>query len=120
MKLDEKTNDLKLKSTWQLGELKTIISLDHNAASSQPSFLIEFETRNADEQGKYVWKCEGLDERKEFLTTLWKLADQFIQSSERPEFRNFQYQSKSTSESSSDLIESKSDKNSNTFIKTRR
>ena len=92
MKLDEKTNEFKLKATWQLGELRTITSLDHNAASSQPSYLVELEA-SGDQVIKYTWKFEGNEERQEFLTTLWKLGDQFLQSSQRPQFRNFQYQS---------------------------
>ena len=91
MKMDDKTNEFKLKATWQLGELRTITSLDHNAASSQPSFLIELEA-SSDQMSKFTWKFEGKEERQEFLTTLWKLGDQFLQSYERPEFRNFEDQ----------------------------
>lgn len=111
LKQNEKTNDFKIKVRYYLNDLKTITKIDeklkHTTSSGQPLvtdvFAFELVFRSdADNDGgggqdvskyKFVWQCNNLEERNEFLDTLWKLAEQFLNINERPKFVNYTFES---------------------------
>ena len=97
----EKTNDIKLKLTWHLNEMKTITCLDENQkTSSGPSSIYAFELifksdlNSSENNNRYVWRCDTEQDRNQFLNTLWKLSDEFLKASDRTKFNNFNIQSK--------------------------
>ncbi len=111
VKLNEKTNDFKLKLTWSLSEIKTVTKLDESAKYKNANGQIAvnelhvFElgfandavnssaSTNQNELRKYLWLCDKLQDREDFLSTLWKLSEQFLKSSDRPKFINWQFDS---------------------------
>jgi hypothetical protein len=111
VKLNEKTNDFKLKLTWNLSEVKTVTKLDESAKykNSNGQFAVNelhvFElgfasdtvnsnsSSNPNELRRYLWLCDKLQDREDFLSTLWKLSEQFLKSSDRPKFINWQFDS---------------------------
>jgi hypothetical protein len=112
LKQNEKTNDYKLKVTYYLNDLKTITKLDDKFKQSTSSgqqivsdvFAFELVFRSdADENGggknqddskfKFVWQCANVDDRNEFLDTLWKLSEQFLKKADRPKFLNYTFES---------------------------
>ncbi len=102
-----------LKITWNLNEINTIAKLDDklkqttstgstvNTTMSTVELtfkndmgMMDNEANNDGDQRKLVWLCENLNDRNEFLDTLWKLSDQYLKVKERPKFLNYQFESK--------------------------
>jgi len=78
VKSNDKVNEIKLKLTWHLNELKTVTQSKDNC---------QFEVQFYDNT-KSLYQCETLKDRDEFLETLWKLSEEFLKQIERPKFVN--------------------------------
>lgn len=67
------------------------------------AFELLFKTDNEEEnyqdesKYKFVWQCGKVEDRNEFLDTLWKLSEQFLKKNEQPKFVNYSFESKSLS-----------------------
>lgn len=90
VKSNEKVNDLKLKLTWNLIELKTVTQSAENC-----QFEIAFNNQST-ENRRALYQCEKQQDRSEFLTTLWKLSEEFLKTRDRPKFVNFQIEDKNS------------------------
>lgn len=75
-------SEIKLKLTWGLGELKTITKSIDNC---------QFEVVSRSDGLKALYQCETIQDRNNFLDTLWKLSDQYVKSIDRPKFINYQF-----------------------------
>ena len=94
--MNEKTNDLKVKLTLNLNEMKQLSQpeiVQHNSSSDNLVFEMCLQNESS-EQRKFVWLCEKQQDREDFLNTLWKLSEEFLKASDRPKFVNFQFESK--------------------------
>jgi hypothetical protein len=80
VKSNEKINELKLKLTWRLNELRTVTQSKDNC-----QFEVVFA---ADPPGRSLYQCESLSDRDEFLNTMWKLSEEFLKQVDRPRFVN--------------------------------
>lgn len=109
LKLNEKTNDFKLKATYYLDEIKTVTKLDNKIKQSLSNgnsvdtevFAFELVFRSdssdslndtVDQKLKFVWQCNKIEDRNDFLDTLWKLSEQFLKVSSRPKFINYKFE----------------------------
>ncbi len=100
LKANEKTNDYRLKVTYNLNEIKSLRQIDqtlkqqllngNTVETKVYAFEMEFENDNG-ELIKFVWQCEKVEHRNEFLDTLWKLSEQFLKKNERPKFVNYEF-----------------------------
>lgn len=117
LKLNEKSNEYKLKITWNLIELKSIAKVDEklkqksstgaesvrNTHSVELAFKVENDTDSLNksndgnddvDQRKLVWCCDNEQERNGFIDCLWKLSEQFLKTKDRPKFINYHFESK--------------------------
>lgn len=111
LKLNEKTNDFKLKATYYLDEIKSITKIDNKIKQNLSNgstidcdvFAFELVFRsdssdslndNVDQKLKFVWQCNKIEDRNDFLDTLWKLSEQFLKVSSRPKFFNYKFERK--------------------------
>jgi hypothetical protein len=108
IKTNDKTNELKLKATWYLKEVRAVTQLDDagslstnskSALATSSEKIIAFElkfgdTGAGDEQKRFVWQCDKQQDRYDFLNTMWKLSEQFLRTSERPKFVNCELENK--------------------------
>ena len=105
--MNDKTSEIKSRLTWRLNEIKQISqapidSNETNKPSQQigannDNLVFEMLLKNeTSEQKKLVWLCDKQSDREDFLSTLWKLSEEFLKSTDRPKFLNFQFQSKQT------------------------
>lgn len=112
LKLNEKTNDFKLKATYYLDEIKSITKIDNKIKQNLSNgstidcdvFAFELVFRcdssdslndNTDQKLKFVWQCNKVEDRNDFLDTLWKLSEQFLKVSSRPKFINYKFERRS-------------------------
>ncbi|CAF0810499.1 unnamed protein product [Brachionus calyciflorus] len=124
LKLNDKTNDFKLKVTYYLDDIKTITKIDNTIkqtlsnGNSLETNVYAFEllfrcdsddslNETTDQKLKFVWQCNKVEERNDFLDTLWKLSEQFLKASSRPKFINYKFEPKKT------LVQTKDDEESN-------
>jgi hypothetical protein len=128
IKVNEKTQDFKLKLTWNLNEIKTITKLDYKQSQSAKQqqvhdshhddvlhgleLLLKNET-NSDEKKKYMYQCEKQFDRDEFLDSMWKLSEQFLKSNDRPKFVNYSFENKKAANKTSGEAEKTPTKSSN-------
>ncbi len=109
IKVNEKTQDFKLKLTWNLNEIKTITKLDYKQSSSAKmqqqahhshnddvlhGLELLLKSESNDEKKKYIYQCDKQFDRDEFLDSMWKLSEQFLKSSDRPKFVNYSFENK--------------------------
>ena len=117
LKLNEKSNEYKLKVTWNLIELKSIAKVDEKLKQKSStgaesvrsvhavelSFKVENDTDSLNRSNdgnddhdnrKIVWCCDNEQERNDFIDCLWKLSEQFLKTKDRPKFINYQFASK--------------------------
>lgn len=108
LKRNEKTDDYKLKVTYYLDDLKSITKIDEKIKQTISNgntvetdvFAFELIFRSDtqetdgtnDQKLKFVWQCDKAEERNDFLDTLWKLSEQFLQINDRPKFINYQFE----------------------------
>ena len=130
IKVNDKTQEFKLKLSWHLNEVKSVRKIDDkarqpnasstttsgaskqtnessSAASTSAQDFAVFElsfldvdpsgNASANELRKYLWLCDSQRDRDTFLDTLWKLSEQFLKTTDRPKFINYQIESICTS-----------------------
>jgi exocyst complex component 1 len=101
-----------LKLTWHLNEIKSITCLNTDNLNGF-EFIFNNNSSQNEQSNRYVWKCEAEQECTNFLHTLWKLSEEFLKASDRPKFKNCNFDKVLIKSIQNELDNSKNENKSN-------